>query len=60
MQPVIGWVNFVSTECSEDDKFRCQNGLCLDLARMCNNVDDCGDRSDEDDCEGKAVNHPKT
>ncbi|XP_065185376.1 sortilin-related receptor-like [Sycon ciliatum] len=27
--------------------FRCQNGRCLSAASECNNVDDCGDSSDE-------------
>ena len=37
------------SSCSPSD-FTCNNGKCLDRNDRCNNVDDCGDNSDENDC----------
>ena len=33
------------------DEFTCNDGLCLGLERRCDNVFDCSDESDEDNCE---------
>lgn len=33
------------------DKFRCTNGRCIDKLLMCDEADDCGDLSDEINCE---------
>ena len=30
--------------------FRCENGMCVDRSAKCNEIDDCGDNSDEKDC----------
>ena len=32
-------------------KFKCRGGTCLpESSLVCNEIDDCGDRSDEKDC----------
>lgn len=36
----------INTQCSLS-QFTCSNGNCVDLNRYCNNVNDCGDSSDE-------------
>lgn len=30
--------------------FRCDNGICIESSRQCDNVNDCFDGSDEKDC----------
>ena len=40
----------VSDEQCSDDKFTCNNKNCIELSLTCNNNEDCGDNSDEDDC----------
>jgi hypothetical protein len=45
------------------DEFTCNDGLCLGLERRCDNVFDCSDESDEDNCEPLEVdekNYRKT
>ena len=42
--------------CSADWKcsrfhWKCQNGICIDKDYVCNDVDDCGDGSDERNCD---------
>lgn len=37
--------------CSSDHEFRCGNGACVLKYFRCNYVDDCGDNSDERDCD---------
>ena len=34
----------------ELNRFRCHNGRCINYNQLCDRVDDCGDRSDEQDC----------
>ena len=41
--------NPTPSSCSPSN-FTCNNGKCLDRNDRCNNVDDCGDNSDENDC----------
>ena len=31
-------------------QFRCDNNLCISDTLTCNGIDNCGDRSDEDNC----------
>ena len=35
--------------CNEEE-FKCTNGKCIDIAWKCNELDDCGDLSDEEGC----------
>ncbi|CAL9689269.1 unnamed protein product [Knipowitschia caucasica] len=41
-------------ECAEN-MFRCKSQACVELSRVCDFSDDCGDRSDESDCEKQGV-----
>ncbi|KAM3603666.1 uncharacterized protein V6R79_000320 [Siganus canaliculatus] len=34
-----------------DDLFSCNNSVCVEQSQVCDFNDDCGDRSDENDCE---------
>ena len=43
---------FVSSEC-DGSQFQCSNGNCIRLGSKCDNDDDCGDNSDEQNCECK-------
>ena len=36
-----------------DDEFECNNSRCIQLTEKCNKVNECGDNSDELDCDGK-------
>ena len=41
--------SFPTTGC-ESDEFSCDNGECISDISKCNDLDDCGDNSDEDGC----------
>lgn len=43
------FVFFFFKEC-EDDHFVCANGMCKPKYWVCDQVNDCGDNSDEKDC----------
>ena len=34
----------------QQNRFKCDNGECVNYNQLCNRIDDCGDRSDELDC----------
>jgi len=34
-----------------DNEFKCKNGQCISQRHHCNGIFDCGDRSDEENCE---------
>ena len=38
-------------ECNEEFEFQCTDGSCIPINRLCNNINDCEDESDEIDCE---------
>ena len=41
---------FISTDdsdCNDPHMFRCDDGVCIDASRVCNNVDDCALAEDE-------------
>uniref|UniRef100_A0A8B9TAB2 Suppression of tumorigenicity 14 n=1 Tax=Anas platyrhynchos TaxID=8839 RepID=A0A8B9TAB2_ANAPL len=44
-----GWIDCVDGICTEQ-QFRCQNGWCKPKFWVCDNVNDCGDDSDELQC----------
>ena len=40
------------------DNFVCKNKKCIELFKLCDDNDDCGDNSDESEhCEGKNFGH---
>ena len=41
----------VATGCDPHREFLCDNGWCIVNSERCNDVDDCGDASDERDCD---------
>ncbi|RXN19841.1 low-density lipo receptor-related 1B-like protein [Labeo rohita] len=46
------WVCDAKLPCPPARPYRCRNDrVCLRLDQICNNVDNCGDNSDEDECE---------
>ena len=36
-----------------DDEFECNNSRCIQMTEKCNKVNNCGDNSDELDCNGE-------
>ena len=38
-------------DCNEEYEFECTDGTCIPILRVCNNINDCEDGSDEIDCE---------
>ena len=38
-------------DCSEEYEFQCIDGSCIPIHRVCNNINDCEDESDEINCE---------
>ena len=38
-------------ECNEEYEFQCTDGSCIPIHRVCNNINDCEDGSDEINCE---------
>ena len=39
----------LSSDCSPD-QFKCANSRCVNARQVCDDVDDCGDASDENGC----------
>ncbi|XP_064596684.1 low-density lipoprotein receptor-related protein 2-like [Liolophura sinensis] len=44
-----------STSCHPDYQFKCGNGFCVSSLKRCDSVDDCGDLSDEMDCQDHEI-----
>lgn len=38
------------------NKYRCKNHKCINIENVCDDIDDCGDNSDELDCKSKIIN----
>ena len=38
-------------ECNEENEFQCNDGSCIPIHRVCNNINDCEDGADEINCE---------
>lgn len=43
-------MNVLVEECG-DGEFKCKNEKCISLNETCNSNNDCGDNTDEHDCE---------
>ena len=54
---IRGWSYFdrKTVNCSNGQSFKCPNGECISLMKICDKHNDCGDEfsSDEEDCESK-------
>ena len=46
----IGQRNFSLSSCKIQNEFTCDNGLCIPIDKRCNQLLDCMDGSDENDC----------
>ncbi|RUS87745.1 hypothetical protein EGW08_004491, partial [Elysia chlorotica] len=44
----------VNASC-ESSEFQCERGSCVDISRVCDFTDDCGDGSDEEKCDDQPV-----
>lgn len=47
------WIMLVTGRSCYDDEFECSNSKCIVLTERCNQVNNCGDNSDEIDCNGE-------
>ncbi|XP_031780788.1 vitellogenin receptor isoform X1 [Nasonia vitripennis] len=43
--------------CLDETQFSCRNGKCVPVEWMCDNMDDCGDNSDEQNAHCEALKH---
>ena len=48
-------VGYFSAQVCSDDRFRCDNHICISIGRRCNGYDSCGDASVEKNCSDKHV-----
>lgn len=46
----VKYVQMCILECNEVQRYRCDNGKCIDLDQVCNGESDCLDNSDETIC----------
>ncbi|PSN37221.1 hypothetical protein C0J52_12660 [Blattella germanica] len=40
-----------------DGRFKCDNGKCLNVSKICNGKNDCGDKSDEKNCSAEYIGY---
>ena len=43
-------LNFAPLARCHANEFRCKDGRCIELAKHCDGIDDCGQNEDEDSC----------